>query len=942
MHYKDEMPVDYAHGSLNQILGEQRLCDEFVRTTGYTLVLTGPPGAGKTSFGLYLLRELFEESDKNRPAFMLTLMETPTQIKKIARMFGLSFKLASGEAGLIMVMPQFGDEAGLNLDALFADTGQVPCKGDVLFIDGVSLLAAVQGDRRRVIDLIREIKNRGLFAILVGEEGHPFEDKFLEYAVDGIMRLSVDSETGLRNLEIAKWRWGNYFAGKHSFRLQTYDPQTKRGGVQVFPSVKCLASRQNGRQPVQMQPVASGTPGLDELIHQKNGAFRPGDQILLLGPPGVGKSLIGMQFLKQSGGHKDGASVLVSFSHDNPIKEEVSGLNSQYSGIWKHLCYGGLNICLDEVVGAMHNQLRLLERRNAGKSITRLFVEHLSELRRLFQSEEEFESFLVSFIIMLKKFPSVVSMISIHLPWMFASYARVTIPASAQFSVVIGLNYVEEHNRLLRGLVVLRAFDRPHETELKLVSTNQEGILKVDPKGGFSKVGLLSGDPASIHEERPFLKLFFQNASEEEVLKQPFEDFAKRYPSDQTFKMVCTKNPNPDHWSFLGYVGAGHSNTKIVILDKPTADIIRERRALSEVPEELVEKFANRFDEKLSLFASNNRSLASEQKFMLPYCADVGVLVYQWDVLSAITGEDPPRIPKTWEELLSLTAKLKRWKPNPDRPIEYLFVIPNPETDPKNFVAFFFELCWSYGWEYKATLDAKRQLTDWVEGEAFRKALTLMESLVNESGGYIPNPVIGGHYHKSVFSRRWFSKIHLRPEDAWQRAAERKRAFAFGIESLPSVTEGYPAYSCLNLYVLGVVSGALVPETGWMLASYLLSVDVDYDRALKKRGLPIVRTMLESAEFQGKLGRTVPAPGKKADFYEEQKHTFERYPEVLRKILHTTKPLFRRTSDIPRFVRLEKHLVTKLSKLFDPNDKWSQAQIIDGVRDSLTDIYGPS
>jgi KaiC/GvpD/RAD55 family RecA-like ATPase/ABC-type glycerol-3-phosphate transport system substrate-binding protein len=838
-------------------------------------------------------------------------------------------------------MGQYGEGAELNLKSLFHDTGETPQNGDVLLIDGVSLLTASAADRKKVIALIDEIKEQELFAILVVEEAQPFPDRLLEYAVDGIIRLSVDSVSGLRNLEIAKWRWGDYCAGKHSFRFRTYEKSTGKGGVELFPSLSCLINQQNGRKAIPAlftEPIKSGTPGLDELIDPRGG-FRAGDRILLLGPSGVGKMKIGMQFLNECMKEESGASVFVSFSHDHQQATNRSGKECSSNRLHR-LYYSISGICLDEVVGAIHNLLAYLEEENGPHALTRLFVENMSELRRLFTSEQDYEAFLVSFIAMLKKFPSVVSMISIQLPLMFASYAKVSIPAATHFTVVIGLNLLEQHNMLIRGLVVLRALDRPHNTELKLVSVEQNGIFKVDPLGGFNKVGLLSGDPAPIHEEKLFLKLFFQNASEEEVIKRTFNDFKARYPNDQTFIMVCTKNPNPDHWSFLGYSGVGHSNTKVVLLDKSTADIIRERKALTDVPPDLVEKFAERFDSKQSLFGSETPDSAVKDTFMLPYCADVGVLVYQWDVLRDMTSKEPPQTPKTWGELLELKSNLKSYtSPDSNKPIKYLFVIPNPATDAKNFVAFFLELCWNFGWEYNKENDVVSELTEWIRGHHFRNAVGLMQRLVLESDGLIPNPLKGGHYHQAVFARRWFSKIHLRPDDAMKRADAAHPAFQFGIAPLPGITSDRLGYAYLDLYVLGIVSGALAPETGWMLASQFLGVDVDFDRALKKRGLPVVRTILESEELEGQLRAAVPPPKQHPNFYQQQERIFEQYPKTLRQILSRENPLFKRASDIPRFARLQKVLAQSLPKLFDENDRYSHEQVIERIEDCLTEIY---
>ncbi len=278
---------------------------------------------------------------------------------------------------------------------------------------------------------------------------------------------------------------------------------------------------------------------MDELIKQDGGPFRPGDRILLLGPPGVGKAMTGMQLLCYRDPGEEGASVLLSFSRHHGEPEGSRAPNVSFRDL-HCLSYDSSESCIDEVIGALHDRLTALEMKNGTTGITRLFVDDISELRRRFDSEREFENFLISFLSLLKTFPSLVSMVSVQTR-MFASYAKLEIPAANHFSVVVGLSFQEHRNTLMRGLVVLRALARPHSDELKLASVDSGGVFKVDPLGGFAMVGL-SGDPAPVHEEKPFLKLFFQNASEHDVIERAFNEFKKRYPKDQTFVMVPTKN----------------------------------------------------------------------------------------------------------------------------------------------------------------------------------------------------------------------------------------------------------------------------------------------------------------------------------------------------------------------------------------------------------------
>lgn len=962
MQGKDCTKSQKADSPFEVILRSHSLLDGFFsQKDGAILLLCGPPGAGKTTLGMYILHNIFhmrkgkEQSAPN--ALVLSLVETLNQFHKICHLYNFDFG-DDDQARVHLVGGRLapGDQPDLKDIASKIDLTLKPY--DFLLIDGISVLESHKNHRSQLLAFLDQIKSQKLFTILIAEEYHENQDIFLQYEVDGVIRLGVDKLTYARTLEICKLRWHNHYLGKHAFRLQDSVTKSQQAGVLFFPSVDCLIGERKAKPAVakndgklletsKKKRFSSGVEGFDEIANAKEGPFHPGEQVLLIGPGGAGKFLFGMQFLEASA--PDEKSILLSFVQTFQDVESWFHLRSQKNQskrICKCLHFSPVGLVIEEMLGALYN---LLE--DSGPTPTRLLIDGISALRCLFESDGKFETFLVSVLDLLRTFPNVASVISYYTPRMFASYAEINIPAAERFSMVIGFNFQEQHNRLVPGIVILKSHVPDCDKSLRVPKVSFDGGYSIDFRAGWPRVGLLGGEREQVREERPFVKLFFENRSEHEVIESAFEDFAERYPKEHIFKMVTKHNPQPEHWSFLGYAGPGHSNTKLVELRKYVMDVLRERGVFLDIPEEMEKRLQDRFES--GFLWHDSTALHKNSDVVVPFYADVGVLVYQEDALRKLQqkkDEEKLDVPLCWDEIIKMGTE---FQPDRESGIRHLFVIPETVGDPKHFVSFFFELCWSAGWDFPASCrldnheEVLERLKSWVKGPYFENAISILREMTTETRGEaVPNPNEGGHYHESVFSRRWFSKIHLLPDDATQRANARKKAFRFGIAPIPGVRKNdkiLQGISNVDLYCIGIIREALAPETGWMLMSSLLGKDVDVERVKRKRGLPISHRLFKTRLMQDNLKAPLPAPTTdRLDFYDNQITLFKKYSEVLKSIL-LPKPnqpaRFRRTSDIPKFFYVEQCLADNLPELFKVppiNDKEVRRKIVE----CLDKIYG--
>src|SRR5581483_6971851 len=121
-------------------------------------------------------------------------------------------------------------------------------------------------------------------------------DDDLQFMADGIIELGFDG--GERTVWVRKFRGSDFRSGKHSLRL------TGRG-MEVFPR---LVPTEHG-QSFAMEVVSSGVPELDELLH---GGLERGTCTIISGPTGVGKTSLGLQFMKEAAGRGE-RSVVYTF-----------------------------------------------------------------------------------------------------------------------------------------------------------------------------------------------------------------------------------------------------------------------------------------------------------------------------------------------------------------------------------------------------------------------------------------------------------------------------------------------------------------------------------------------------------------------------------------------------------------------------------------------------
>ena len=267
-----------------------------VRQRAY--LVRGGPGTGKTTLGLHFLREGIARGER---ALLITLESNAAQLRSDAGRQGLDIE----DVRILDLSPNrefFADNQSYDIFSP-ADVERDPTtrqiietvqehRPDRVFVDAITTLRYLSPDafqfRKQALSFLRFLVESGATVMMSSEPTVAVPDDDLRFISDGIVDLDISTQQGTlrRTLSVAKMRGSDFEGGQHSLRL------TDRGMV-VYPR---LIPSSHDRE-FTAEVIPSGLPELDELL---GGGIERGTISILSGPSGVGKTTLGMQFMKEA------------------------------------------------------------------------------------------------------------------------------------------------------------------------------------------------------------------------------------------------------------------------------------------------------------------------------------------------------------------------------------------------------------------------------------------------------------------------------------------------------------------------------------------------------------------------------------------------------------------------------------------------------------------
>jgi len=431
-----------------------------------TLII-GVPGSGKT---ILAQQYAFHNATPERPALYLSTVTEP--FDKIVR-YGQSldfFDVGAVQKGSVIYEDLGRPLTTAGLDGVLDTLGDLlkQTKASMVVIDSFRALHAFAKDDaayRLFLDSVtRRLTAAATTSLWIDEYARSNAQDAPEYAVaDAIIALDIKqlNEREQRTLQVMKLRGSGFQSGQHLYRLSS-------NGFNVFPR---LADPQDVT-PYELaeKKIKLGVPLLDHML---GGGIWPGASTLVVGPTGVGKTLIGLHFLFE--GAKSGEpGILATFQENRTqLGRIVAGFGWSIDAKNLHVLSRGIvDMHVDQWV---YELLDLIE----AKKATRVVIDSLPDVMRAAGDPTRFREWMFSLVQRCTR-KGVSLMMTLEVAELYDIRHVSEQGLSHLADNVIVLQYAQDTAHVTRTLTVLKTRATRHDQAVRRYEITPEGISLSD------------------------------------------------------------------------------------------------------------------------------------------------------------------------------------------------------------------------------------------------------------------------------------------------------------------------------------------------------------------------------------------------------------------------------------------------------------------------------
>ncbi len=452
-------------------------------------IIAGAPGCGKTTLVHQLM---FANATPERPALYFTVLGEPAiKMLRYQQQFGY-FDLAKLDGAIRFVNLStlvLEKDLGAVLDEIIKEVEASNAK--IVIVDSFrtvvrkALAAASEMELQGFVQrLALHLTSWQATTFLIGEyvEGE-LRDNPVFTVADGLFWLfqSVERNSIVRKMQVMKLRGQESVPGLHTFRIT-------EAGLQTFPRTFGLSGNRTGYVKGQRR-LSTGVRDLDTLM---GGGIPEGDSLLVAGPSGAGKTVLGIEFIAE--GLSRGEPSIVAMFEELPnefIQRAASfGFDmTQYldNGTLKLIYLRPLDLSVDETVNEIVSAVKEI-------GCKRLVIDSLVgfEMALAPDFRADFRESLYRMIGALTRL-GVTILSTVEVEENFTSMGLSNFTISFLADDIVRLRYASINGQLRKVMMVVKMRRSKHSIDMCAYEVTSKGLAIGEPMRGYR--ALTSGIP---------------------------------------------------------------------------------------------------------------------------------------------------------------------------------------------------------------------------------------------------------------------------------------------------------------------------------------------------------------------------------------------------------------------------------------------------------------
>ena len=454
-------------------------------------LIRGGPGTGKTTLGLHFLSAGVVRGEQS---LFITLGEPEAQLRRNAQSLGLDLN----GVNFLDLSPSSEFFIKVQTYDIFspAEVEREPITQKIIeqvhflqpqriFLDAITQFRYLSTDafqfHKQVLSFLRFLLEQEATVLFTSEGHQNAPDDDLQFISDSVIHL--DNSLQGRSLQVSKFRGSSFRSGQHSMRLTNQ-------GIEVFP----LLLPEEYKKEFTAESISSGIPEIDELLH---GGIERGTVTIISGPSGVGKTSLGLQFMKEAAGRGERSVIYLFEESRETLLHRCEAINIPVNAMLER---STLSIISIEPLQYSSDQLAYLVRQEVEQAGAKIIMLDSTSGYRLSIRGEDLVRQLHSLCQYAKNMGVTIILIN-ETEVIAGNEFRVTeVGLSYLADNLIFLRYLELQGQLRKAIGVLKKRVSDFERNLREYEITRYGLKVGEPLTGLR--GILRGVPEFIDSRR--------------------------------------------------------------------------------------------------------------------------------------------------------------------------------------------------------------------------------------------------------------------------------------------------------------------------------------------------------------------------------------------------------------------------------------------------------